>query len=104
NNRTEVVYKLNCKNCNKSYIGQTKRHVSTRVKEHRTNIKVHENNFSVISKHKVEFNHDFDWSLPVILHNEKHVTKREIAEMFFIKKCDNTINLQKDTENLNNIY
>ncbi|XP_025268300.1 uncharacterized protein LOC112639226 [Camponotus floridanus] len=42
NNRTEVVYKLDCKNCNVSYIGQTKRHVSTRVKEHRNNIKVHE--------------------------------------------------------------
>ncbi|EFN62507.1 hypothetical protein EAG_13809, partial [Camponotus floridanus] len=49
-------------------------------------------------------NHDFDWSLPVILHNEKHVRKREVAEMFSIKKFDNTINLQKDTENLNNIY
>jgi len=65
---------------------------------------VHANNLSVISKHKLEFNHDFDWSIPVILHNGKHVRKREIAEMFFIKKFDNTINLQKDTENLNNIY
>ncbi|KAL6421570.1 hypothetical protein ACFW04_014304 [Cataglyphis niger] len=71
-NRTEVVYKINCKNC--------------------------------ISKHKLEFNHDFDWSAPDILHNEKHLRKREIAEMFFIKKFDNTINSQKDTENLNNIY
>ena len=32
NNKTEVVYKLDCKNCNASYIGQTKRHLSTRVK------------------------------------------------------------------------
>ncbi|EFN65192.1 hypothetical protein EAG_06580, partial [Camponotus floridanus] len=104
NNMTKVIYKLDCKNCNKSYIGQTKRHVSIRVKEHRNNIKVHESNFSVISKHKVEFNHDFDWSLPVILHNQKHVRKRKIAEIFFIKKFDNTINLQKDTEKLNNIY
>ncbi|EFN67150.1 hypothetical protein EAG_09682, partial [Camponotus floridanus] len=85
------------------YIGQTKRHVSIRVKEHRNNIEVHESNFSVI-KHKVEFNHVFDWSLPVIFHNEKYVRKKEIAEMFLIKKFDNTINLQKDTENLNNIY
>lgn len=104
NNRTEVVYKLDCKNCNASYIGQTKRHLGTRVKEHFNNIKLHASNFSVISKHKSEFNHDFDWSMPIILHNEKHVRKREIAEMFFIKKFDNTINLHKDTENFNNIY
>ncbi|EFN62631.1 hypothetical protein EAG_16373, partial [Camponotus floridanus] len=53
---------------------------------------------------KLEFNHDLDWSIPVILRNERHVRKREIAEMFFIKKFDNTINLQKNTASLNNIY
>ncbi|KAL6418855.1 hypothetical protein ACFW04_014207 [Cataglyphis niger] len=103
-NSTEVVYKINCKNCSASYIGQTKRHLSTRVKEHFNNIKMHANNLSIISKHKLEFNHDFDWSAPDILHNKKHLRKREITEMFFIKKFDNTINSQKDTENLNNIY
>ncbi|EFN60671.1 hypothetical protein EAG_14889, partial [Camponotus floridanus] len=32
---------------------------------------------------------------PNILHNEKYVRKREIAEMFFIKKFNNLINLQR---------
>ncbi|EFN65592.1 hypothetical protein EAG_10087, partial [Camponotus floridanus] len=36
--------------------------------------------------------------------SEKYVRKREIAEMFFIKRFNNLINLQKDTDNLNNIY
>ncbi|EFN63540.1 hypothetical protein EAG_16433, partial [Camponotus floridanus] len=39
-----------------------------------------------------------------ILHSEKYVRKREIAEMFFIKRFNNLINLQKDTDSLNNIY
>jgi len=39
-----------------------------------------------------------------ILHKERNRKKREIAEMFFIKKFDNNINLQRDTENLNSIY
>ncbi|KAL6418952.1 hypothetical protein ACFW04_014162 [Cataglyphis niger] len=103
-NRTEVVYKINCKNYSASYIGQAKRYLSTRVKEHFNNIKMHASNLSVISKHKLEFNHDFDWSAPDILHNEKYLRKRELAEMFFIKKFDNIINSQKNTENLNNIY
>ncbi|KAL6421451.1 hypothetical protein ACFW04_013906 [Cataglyphis niger] len=98
------VVKINCKNCSASYIGQTKRHMSTRIKEHFNNIKMHASNLSVVNKHKLEFNYDFDWSVPDILHNEKHLRKREIAEMFFIKKFDNSINSQKDTENLNNIY
>ncbi|KAL6433498.1 hypothetical protein ACFW04_006541 [Cataglyphis niger] len=92
-NRTEIVYKINCK-----------KHLSTRVKKNFNNIKMHASNLSVVSKHKLEFNHDFDWSALDILHNEKHLRKREITEMFFIKKFDNTINSQKDTENLNNIY
>ena len=99
-----VVYKINCANCSSSYIGQTKRQLDTRIKEHFNNIKVHNSNYSVISNHRLDNGHNFDWSAPEILHHEKYVGKREIAEMFFIKKFDNTINLQKDTENLNNVY
>ena len=101
---TNVVYQIKCNDCNAPYIGQTKRHLSTRVKEHCNNIKLHPSSHSVISKHRSEFAHDFDWKTYNILHSEKHVRKRELAEMFFIKKFDNTINSQKDTECLNSIY
>ncbi|EFN68644.1 hypothetical protein EAG_01215, partial [Camponotus floridanus] len=46
---------------------------------------------------------DFDWMKPNILHNEKNVRKREIAKMFYIKKFNNIINLQKDTDNLQHV-
>ena len=91
-------------NCNATYIGQTKRHLETRLNEHKKDINKIEDNHSVVSKHRLSLNHDFDWSSPEILHNEKFVRKREIAEMFFIKKYKDTINLQRDTENLNVIY
>lgn len=102
--KTGVVYKINCANCSSSYIGQTKRQLGTRIKEHFNNIKVHKSNYSVISNHKLDNGHDFAWDTPLILHQEKYVRKREIAEMFYIKKFENTINLQKDTDNLNNVY
>jgi len=101
---TEVVYKIDCINCDMAYIGQTKRHVATRINEHKNNIKNSTGNFSVVTDHRLNFNHDFDWHKPIILHKERNRKKREIAEMFFIKKFDNNINLQKDTENLNSIY
>jgi len=101
---TEVVYKINCNDCDKVYIGQTKRHLVTRIKEHRNNIKNQSGNFSVVTDHRLSFNHNFDWDNPNILHKEKNRKKREIAKMFYIKKFNNTINLQKDTENLNPIY
>jgi len=36
---TGVVYKLECNDCEKVYIGQTKRHLETRIKEHKNNIR-----------------------------------------------------------------
>jgi len=101
---TEIVYKINCKDCDKVYIGQTKKHLATRIKEHKNNINNSSGNFSVVTDHRLTFNHDFDWLKPNILHKERNRKKREIAEMFYIKKFDNNINLQKDTENLNSIY
>ncbi|EFN62913.1 hypothetical protein EAG_15806, partial [Camponotus floridanus] len=91
-------------NYNLSYIGPIKRYLRTRIKEDFSNIKLHETNHSVISKHRLESGYEFDWSKSNILHNEKYVRKREIAQMFYIKKFNNLINLQKDTDSLNNIY
>ncbi|XP_011872187.1 PREDICTED: uncharacterized protein LOC105564436 [Vollenhovia emeryi] len=102
--QTELVYKINCINCDASYIGQTKRHIETRIKEHCNDIKKPTSNHSVVSKHRTLLGHEFDWHNPTILHKESHHRKREIAEMFFIKKSHNTINLQQDTDNLNPIY
>jgi len=101
----EVVYKMNCNDCDKVYIGQTKRHLVTRIKEHRNNIKNPSGNFSIVTDHRLSFNHDFDWNNPNILHKERNRKKREIAEnVLYKEKFNNNINLQKDTENLNPIY
>jgi len=104
---TGVVYKINCMHCDKAYIGQTKRHLETRIKEHRSNIKKPTGSYSVVTNHRLSENHDFKWDEPTILHKENNRRKREIAEMFFIKKFkkkDISLNLQKDTDNLNPIY
>jgi len=36
---TGVIYRIDCKDCDQVYIGQTKRHLETRVKKHINNIK-----------------------------------------------------------------
>lgn len=104
NKRTNVIYKLTCNDCSACYIGQTKRYLETRIKEHFKDIKKHESNYSVVSNHRASYNHDFNWSAVFILHNESNFKKREIGEMIYIKKHKDSINLQKDTDNLNSIY
>ncbi|XP_011882019.1 PREDICTED: uncharacterized protein LOC105569853 [Vollenhovia emeryi] len=102
--QTELIYKINCVDCDACYIGQTKRHLDTRIKEHLSDIKKHDNDHSVVSKHRTTLGHEFQWSDSQILHKERNLRKREVAEMFFIKRHSSTINYQRDTESLPGVY
>jgi len=57
----DVVYKINCKDCEASYVGQTKRRLRTKIKEHINDINKKSGALSVISIHHMENNHEFDW-------------------------------------------
>ena len=56
-----IIYKVNCNNCVASYVGQTKRQLQIRIKEHHNNIKLDQSKYSVILKHITEINHNFNW-------------------------------------------
>jgi len=99
-----VVYKLKCKNCDVTYVGQTKRKLNTRVMEHKKDINKKSGNYSVITEHKLESNHDFEWENPVILDREKQYYRRLVSEMVHIKSQNNPLNLQVDTEALEHVY
>jgi len=56
-----VVYKLSCKNCDVTYVGQTKRKLNTRVTdEHKNDINKKTRKHSVITDHRLYKNHEFD--------------------------------------------
>lgn len=57
---SSVVYKISCMDCEASYVGQTKRKLSTRINERKNDIK-RSSLPSVISRHRLEENHQFDW-------------------------------------------
>jgi len=98
-----VVYTFCCKNCDASYIGQTSRQLKTRISEHRNHI-WNTTTQSVITEHRLQFNHDFDWEDVKILDSERFLGKLLVSEMMFIKKQKNGINLQSDTEHLDDAY
>jgi len=97
-----VVYKLCCKNCDASYVGQTIETVKD--KEHRNHINKNTITQSVITEHRLQFNHDVDWKNVKILDSERFLGKRLVSEMMFIKKQKSGINLQSDTEHLDDAY
>jgi len=55
-----VVYKISCKDCDASYVGQTGRKIVTRLKEHKNHIRRSTTTHSVITDHKLNDNHNFD--------------------------------------------
>lgn len=53
---------------------------------------------SVISLHRLDLNHDFDWDGVRILDRERSYEKRLISETMHIKRQSNSLNKQIDTE------
>jgi len=95
-----AIYKIFCNNA--FYVGQTKRQVQTRIKEHTNNIRLEPSRHSVITEHILEFNHSFDWKNIKILDYESNYNKRYLK--CCIKEQRHGINSQKDTECLDDSY
>ena len=53
-----VVYKIECKDCNSNYIGGTQRELATRTKEHKDNIGQDSKKHNVISKLRLDEDHE----------------------------------------------
>lgn len=99
-----IIYKINCNNCTSSYVGQTKRLLKTRIKEHKQHINKDTQQTSVITDHRLNYTHDFDWEHIMILDEEPNYFKRLISEAIHIKKQIRPLNLQQDTEIFNDMY
>ena len=102
--KCDVVYHLKCGNCDANYVGQTRRKLMTRIKEHKKDVDKRAGQLSVISQHKIEFNHEFLWDDVKILDVERSYNKRLVSEMLHIKSQESSINKQTDTEFLPNNY
>jgi len=101
--RCNVVYRIDCQDCKASYVGQTKRRLATRIKEHKNDINKKSGTLSVISTHRLQ-NHEFDWEGVHILDSEPSWYKRIISEMIHIKMQSCGLNKQSDTDMLSDSY
>ena len=65
--RKGVVYKIRCKDCFQSYIGQTGRTLSCRIKEHKRAVSQGDSNASALAEHVLNTGHQIDWSNAMVL-------------------------------------
>ena len=85
---SEGIYKINC-SCGLCYIGQTKRNISTRLKEHIRYTKLNQTDKSALAEHSHNTKHLIDFDTTKILNKEKNYYKRIIRESIEIYKHKN---------------
>ena len=97
-----VVYKINCKNCDASYVGQTRRRLDVRIKEHTRKYITQDNNSSLYTQ-AINNNHTIDLSNIKILDRERK-EKRLFSEAIFIHTQKNYMSKQFEINKLPNEY
>ena len=104
--KKNVVYQVNCEDCNAVYIGQTLRQLGTRMDEQlrdcikakdRGIVRDNPKNDTGLPKHALAKNHSFDVQHPKILHEEKATGTRKMIEGMYIHLQPNTCNSSRGT-------
>lgn len=110
---SNIIYKISCKDCPATYIGQTGRYLKDRISEHKRDslnilnpLKNKKENNTALAEHVRNLLHsfNFDPGSVGILGRQTNLKKRLLHEMISIKQDKNSINKRNDIENLNTAY
>ena len=97
-----VVYRIPCRDCEKTYIGQSGRSLACRMKEHQGAVRRGDTNASAIAEHAWGQQHQIDWGSAEVLDTNPSWRPRCLLESWHIHKERSTMN--RDRGNLPQIY
>ena len=81
-----VVYQVPCKDCQSSYVGQTKRSLAVRLKEHKRAVFNGDKETSALAEHVLSTGHNIDWANVSIVASCDHLSQRLYLESWYIQK------------------
>ena len=87
-----AIYSIPCKDCDKSYIGETKRKFSTRLKEHQKAVEHKHSQKSALAEHCLRSGHTVSWEASKILRTSANWRNRRILEAWEINTYRNPLN------------
>lgn len=102
-NKSGIIYSIDCMECNRPYIGQTGRNLSTRIKEHVRDC-TKERQTIGLAKHIYETGHTMKFSEARCLRSERNKYKREFLEAVEIMSHETNLNIYSDFNGINSIY
>lgn len=94
------IYEFKCDDCEKTYIGQTKRNIKQRYKEHFSHIKYNRPEKSAFAQHILEEGHNTNVNNVTLLKDVKNSRHLDAYESYFISK-NNTNLLNHENGNIN---
>jgi len=80
---SDIVYRIDCKDYNASYVDQTDKCLKVRMSEHRNHINRNTTQSSVVTDHRIETSYDFEWDNIKILDKAQILNKRLLLEMIY---------------------
>ena len=87
-----AIYSIPCKDCDKSYIGETKRKFSARLKEHQKAVEHKHSQKSALAEHCLRSGHTVSWEASKILRTNANWRNRRILEAWEINTSRNPLN------------
>ena len=100
-NNVNIVYQINCNDCNASYVGQTSWRLNVRSNEHAKKYNDKDQNSELVT-HTKDNNHTIDFENIKILDTKINNAKRLFTEALFIHTQKNYKNKQYEIDRLPN--
>lgn len=97
------VYEVPCKNCTKTYIGQTNRRISVRTEEHKLAVR-NKTATSSLAQHVIETGHAIDFENTRTVMRSTHLRTRTVREAIEIDRRPNSMNKRDDAQRLPMIW
>ena len=93
--RSGVIYQIPCRDCDKSYIGQTGRTLLQRIKEHQRAVKTMNTDNSALAEHAWSEHHHIAWEDATVLDQHPFLHSRCVMESWYINNIPETLNREK---------
>ena len=100
--KSDVIYKISCGDCDASYVGQTGRALKTRLTEHQKAVRNADFSSSALAQHAWDNSHRIDWTSICVLGSEPRLPSRLSREAIHIRRQSTPLN--RDRGSLPDVY
>ena len=84
--KSNIVYEIDCSNCEAVYLGESKRSLKLRSDEHKRSVRNCDCGNNEIAKHCWEADHNFSWDQKKVIDRERRLIPRKIKETIHSSK------------------